>query len=839
MRQVLTFLGMVLFHSLLYGQNNDCSLAGILCDNVNITSNPDGSGFDDFSLPNNDPGCVAGFEHESEWYYFEIDPNAPVDSELGFIISPNAGLGEDYDFAVFGPNVNCGNLGAPIRCSYAATGCANCPQTGLDSDATDTSEGAAGDGIVAPLIVQPGEGYYLLIDNFLSTGQGFDMTWTGGASDWLNCAAEPPCAVNPFAGDNIEECQGIGTVSLSGSNVGQNLSVVYQWTSSGIGNNFIDNPNAQNPILNLPNDFSGTLNYTLTVIDGPCSESAEVEVNILPAPQLIVPLSTDFCVNDTAFTFPISPEGGTWNNLPNGFIDPSQLGIGSFSAVYSYSDTMTGCTIDEPISFTIQEAPQPTLDPIATTCVGENQIALNASPFGGVWSSNAPNGILNPAVVGVGFHNIEYTVSNALTGCSATAIQTVEILPELEIEIEGNTVFCIGESTTISVDPSYTSYLWSDNSTSTSITTSSSATFTVTVTNAAGCTTTDQVNVIEDDAFPIADAGNDLTLDCDFNFIDIGGNSSQGNMTYDWTALNPNNEVNASNNIQASVNQAGNYQLLVTNNYNGCTAIDEISVFENTNPPTGFSFDIDPLICFGDQDATLTITNVQNGTPPYIYSIGQNNFQNNNAFPFLSAEAYTFTVQDANLCEYEMEVTVPTPPEFLLNLGDDITISLGDEAQLMVQPNYNITDFTWQADSTLPCIDCFDPIVAPQFQHTYFASATSEEGCYTEDFITVFVMKERNVFIPNAFSPNEDGQNDIFKIYGGADVLKVNSFMLFNRWGEIMYEAKDFEVLDDKIGWDGLLKGKKAAQGVYVYFAEIEFIDGWKEVFRGDLTLIR
>ena len=840
MQQVLTLIGMLLLTTFLYGQNNDCNLAGVLCDNVNLTSNPDGSGFDDFLNNGNSEGCLVGLEHESEWYYFQIDENAPADMELSFIISPNAGLGEDYDFAIYGPNSNCNALGFPIRCSYAATGCANCPNTGLDSDALDNTEGASGDGIVAPITVQPGEGYYILIDNFLSSGQGFNMVWGGAAAAWLDCTATPPCATNPFAGNDIEECQGVGTISLTGENPGQNLTATFSWSTNGVGNNFIVNPNSQNTTLDIPNDFSGVLNYTFTVQDGNCVDESEIQINILPVQNFVAPLSTDFCFNDTPFVFPVTPEGGTWDNVfPNGIVDPSVLGIGTHTSVYTFEDTITGCTFSENVSINILPAPTATLEAISTTCIGEQPIDLSASPAGGQWSDNAPNGILNPSVIGAGIHDIGYTTTDPNTGCTETAVQIVEVLEAIDLQIEGNTVFCIGQSTTLSVNPNFATYQWSDNSTGTSVTTSSTTTYTVTVTNSIGCIATAQVNAVEDDNFPIADAGQDLILDCDFNLIDIGGNSSLGNMSYQWTTLDPNISINNSNNIQASVNEAGTYQLMVTNNFNGCSSLDEVNVTNNNTFPTNASFEIDPLICFGDQDATLTISNVQNGTPPYSYAINQGDFQVNNSFSFLGANTYSITIQDANFCEWETTIEVPTPPEFSLNLGEDITISLGDEAQLMVLPNYNLSEFQWRPDSTLPCIDCLDPIVSPLFQTTYLATAVSEEGCFTEDFLTVYVKKERNIFIPNAFSPNEDGQNDVFKIFGGSDVKQVNSFIIFNRWGEMLYEASDFNLLDDKIGWDGWLKGRKAAQGVYVYVAEIEFVDGWTEIYRGDLTLVR
>lgn len=171
---------------LLAQNNNDCVNAIVICSDDNIGTNPTGPGANDFADGDNFDGCLSG-ENQSGWYYFEIQPDAPAGLMLGFTINPDAGSGQDYDFAVFGPDVPCDNLGNPIRCSYAGGGCALCPQTGLGMGATDNSESPSGNGFVAMLTVQPGEGYYLLIDNFSNNSTGFSLTWTGPAAPWLNC----------------------------------------------------------------------------------------------------------------------------------------------------------------------------------------------------------------------------------------------------------------------------------------------------------------------------------------------------------------------------------------------------------------------------------------------------------------------------------------------------------------------------------------------------------------------------------------------------------------------------------------------------------------------------
>ena len=206
-----------------YAQINDCIGAEVVCSDDDIAFNPLGPGFNDFANPNNDPGCMVALEQNSAWYYFEIDPNAPLGLILGFIISPNGGLGEDYDWALYGPDVECGNLGSPIRCSSSSAACDFCPLTGMGMGAMDTSEGpGTGDGFVMTLPVLPGQGFYLLIDNWLGTTNGFELFWTETAAEYLNCDAMPPCALSANAGADITACEDDPAFSLNGGSAGNN-----------------------------------------------------------------------------------------------------------------------------------------------------------------------------------------------------------------------------------------------------------------------------------------------------------------------------------------------------------------------------------------------------------------------------------------------------------------------------------------------------------------------------------------------------------------------------------------------------------------------------------------
>src|SRR5688572_5378455 len=119
-----------------HAQINNCIGARVVCDKEDITLNPLGPGLNDYADPDNNPGCLVDFENNTAWYYFEIQENAPFGLSLGFTINPNGGLGEDYDWAVYGPDVFCHDLGFPVRCSSSSAACDFCPQTGMGMGTT-------------------------------------------------------------------------------------------------------------------------------------------------------------------------------------------------------------------------------------------------------------------------------------------------------------------------------------------------------------------------------------------------------------------------------------------------------------------------------------------------------------------------------------------------------------------------------------------------------------------------------------------------------------------------------------------------------------------------------
>ncbi len=192
-------------------------------------------------------------------------------------------------------------------------------------------------------------------------------------------------------------------------------------------------------------------------------------------------------------------------------------------------------------------------------------------------------------------------------------------------------------------------------------------------------------------------------------------------------------------------------------------------------------------------------------------------------------------------CDSIHTVTVAINNNLLLDFPNDITIGLGETATLnpLIFPPGN-QSYTWQPDPTLSCLDCKNPIASPLLTTTYTLTVNDSAGCEATASQVVVVDKTKGVFIPNAFSPNGDGFNDVFMIFSdGRSVRQVHSFLVFSRWGESVFEFYNFPPDDVAFGWNGLFRDKKMDTGVFAYFAEVEFIDGEKKLFKGDVVLMR
>lgn len=174
-----------------------------------------------------------------------------------------------------------------------------------------------------------------------------------------------------------------------------------------------------------------------------------------------------------------------------------------------------------------------------------------------------------------------------------------------------------------------------------------------------------------------------------------------------------------------------------------------------------------------------------------------------------------------------------------VSLPAQLTKFVGVPAVLNAQYSQGVTSYAWAPAQNLSCADCPQPVATPSFNTQYTVTATDSNGCRNTASVQVLVLCQgARVFVPNTFSPNGDGHNDRFFVEGNG-LARMKSLRVFNRWGEVVFEARDFPVNNPSYGWDGTYKGQKAAPDVYIYQLEVFCENSEVLKFEGNVALIR
>lgn len=277
---------------------------------------------------------------------------------------------------------------------------------------------------------------------------------------------------------------------------------------------------------------------------------------------------------------------------------------------------------------------------------------------------------------------------------------------------------------------------------------------------------------------------------------------------------------------------------------NSCLNVSTVVLTEPD--PLEISFIVNDLDCFGEHDGAIQVE-VTGGAAPYQYSLNNEPVQDENIFSGLDPGVYSITASDANDCQQTDVIVVNAATLLSVDLGDDVNISLGDSTTLQATVNVpidSILSVVWSPpmlDST-ECVPspCLTQVVTPFISTVYTLHVQALNGCTAQDHVRVNVDRHRDIYVPNVFSPNGDGANDLFTIYARpGSVSKILSLQVFDRWGEAIITLKDFQPNSPTVGWDGSNKGQPMNPAVFVWVAEIEFIDGHREVFKGDVTVLR
>lgn len=401
-----------------------------------------------------------------------------------------------------------------------------------------------------------------------------------------------------------------------------------------------------------------------------------------------------------------------------------------------------------------------------------------------------------------GVYEIQLIVSNVHG--SDTISSTIEVLALPQVNLGADTVLCTGDSLTLVVNDPTIAYLeWSTGETTDSITISTSDTYLVQAFNGL-CSAEDAITV--DFNEPIADLGPDQLI-CGGESVTLS--SLQNGATYFWQDGSVDSTYEAS--------EEGWYVVEVS--LGECSDID--SMFLSLNPLPVVDLGPDTMIC----PNTTLILDVHTEGATYLWSDGSLNSSLQVSLPGV----YSVEV-DLNGCPAEDTIEVEISPSISpIDIGTDSVLCLGFEMVLNADAQY-VDQYIWSNGE-------FGNSAVVSETGSYFVAAANE--CETVNSNIVHVtFKDCNCYfwMPNAFSPNDDGINDIFSPFTDCDALEYK-LNIFNRWGDFVFESKDV-----RSGWDGTFKGKGANIGVYTYFIEATlFRNGVQEKINmeGDVTLIR
>lgn len=347
-----------------------------------------------------------------------------------------------------------------------------------------------------------------------------------------------------------------------------------------------------------------------------------------------------------------------------------------------------------------------------------------------------------------------------------------------------------------------------------------------------GCMDTVSKSIIVNPS-PAVIASNDVKI-CKGQSIQI---SASGATTYSWSPIN--NTLSCTNcpNPIANPLVTTLYTITGTNNF-GCTNTD--SVLVTVAQPIHLSVSNNDTICIG-QSSQLSVS----GGATYIWS--PNATLNNNtssspvATPTVTTKYRVIGFDGYNCFQDTAYVTVAVGKYPTITLGADKTLATGTPLPLVSQvTNGPITNWVWGPSSaSLNCFDCPQPIATIKKEICYTVEAYNLYKCVAKDTLCVKVFCENSqVFIPNAFTPDADGVNDVLMVRAQG-IKTIKHFRVFNRWGQVVFDKSNFPPNDVAFGWDGNINGKPAAPDVYVYTCEVVCENDVTYTYKGNVAILK
>jgi gliding motility-associated-like protein len=308
-------------------------------------------------------------------------------------------------------------------------------------------------------------------------------------------------------------------------------------------------------------------------------------------------------------------------------------------------------------------------------------------------------------------------------------------------------------------------------------------------------------------------------------------------VSYIWTGQGINGANNAA---QVQVSSPGLYRVTLSNTQNGCTFSDSLQLGGTTDGPRFVRLSLRQPPCAADGRGSIGVDVVSGGLAPYLFALRDSTFGAQRNFNNLEPGSYRLRVQDAAGCENDTTLVINASLPIEVNItAPQNEIVLGDSLQLSVAlDSTGLGSLVWLGPDLAPCNGCMSILVNPTRSAVYQVQVESRNGCKSQAIFNVFVVKNDQVYAPNAFSPNGDSKNDRFFLSGKKD-LKILHFRIFDRWGTLVYTASNGMLNDEALGWDGTYSGKIVPPGAFVWMVELEADDQSVLQYSGEVILMK
>ena len=436
-------------------------------------------------------------------------------------------------------------------------------------------------------------------------------------------------------------------------------------------------------------------------------------------------------------------------------------------------------------------------------------------------------------------------VATSNKGCKDTTETIVKVVSSPDISIIAPQDACINQPTQFQgqlLRPDTSQIIWRWNFSNGNVDTGRNPlpqTFTspgnypvkLVATNSSGCIDSITKNITIQ-ALPTVSAGLD-------SIICLGQSlvlQPTGAATYVWAAHPTLSCTTCANPVANPAALATKYSVTGTSTI-GCKASDTMEV--KVVQPFTINVSGTDTLCVGELKQLLAA-----GTNNYVWTpvIGLSNstIANPVATP-LTTTTYTVIGTDFKNCFYDTArvsiIVYPIPVFSIIN--NSISIPAGTVVTIQTNNSPDINNWRWMPPTGLGCTNCPQPAFTAKTNIIYKAIALNDGGCKSEDEVSITVScSDGNVYIPNTFSPNSDGMNDVF-FARGKGLFSIKSFRIFNRWGALVFQKNNVAVNDPTSGWNGMYNNQPAPSDVYIYEAEVICDNNQIMKMKGNVSLVR